>query len=226
MKGKLFEGGSVMTSYNLYQLLELLIAKSSEAAVKIEVSEKGIMIAGAVLAVIIGLFGYRLAKLFVGIVIGIVGFLSGLELFAYLQLHNSIVAHVPSWAAYVIGGIIAVVFMALCFSRFSYTLFALFALVGFNFMYSYFPDRMVLVVGGAIAIALLSALIVRFSFVTVTSFAGGFAAVKYVGTVLPDVGFLQLGMKNSALIVALVLSVLFFIFQYATRSRKHKELYG
>lgn len=212
-------------TYNLYELLTQMIGRTSELAGKVEVSERSMFIAGAVFAVIVGLLGYRFIKLFMGVLIGLVGYFAGLELFAYLQETTSVIAKAPQWTSYVVGVFLAVMFMALGFSKFSYAMFALFTVIGYNFAGYYLPDRPLLALAGAVVLALLSTLIVRFSFILVSSVAGGFAVVMYLGALLPKARFLQLGAEKSAFWVAVGVVLVFFVFQYATRRRKKDVLY-
>ena len=213
-------------SYNLYGLLSEMIKRTTDLAQKVDVSKRSMFIAGAVLAVIIGMLGYRLIKVFMGISIGLVGFFAGMELASYLRETVSAIAKMPNWIGYAIGGVLALVFMTLGFSKFSYAMFAMFALVGYNFANYYLPHRPLLAIAGAVVLALLSTLFVRFSFVLISSAVGGFAGVMYLGKVLPKLAFLQLGREKTALFVAIGISVFFFLFQYLTRSRKNHSLYG
>ncbi len=212
-------------SYNIIELLREMIAKTSTLAHKMSVTEKSMFIAGAVAALLIGVLGYRLIKPIMGILIGLVGYFAGVELFSYLQAHAAVIAKAPGWIAYVMGGILALMFMSLGFSKFSYAMFAMFALVGYNFTAYYLPGRTLLAIAGAVVLALLSTLFVRFSFIVISSAIGGFAGVMYLGTLLPKVKFLQLGNHKAAIWVAIGVAVVFFMVQYATRSRKNGSLY-
>ncbi len=214
-----------MSSYNVYELLKGLISRTSEAAGKLDVSQTSMFIAGAALALIIGLIGYRLIKVIMGIAIGAVGYFAGVELFVYLQENTSVIAKAPDWIGYVIGAILAVVFMSLGFSKFSYAMFAMFALIGYNFTAYYLPDRALLAVAGAVVLALLSTLVVRFSFIVISSAIGGFAGVMYLGELIPKANFLQLGEQKAAFWVAAGVTLFFILFQYATRNRKSGSLY-
>lgn len=212
-------------SYSLYDLLSEMIGRTSELAAKVEVSERSAFIAGTVLAVIVGLLGYRLIKIFMGLFIGLVGYLAGVELFFYLRATTSVIAPAPEWISYVVGAFLAVMFMALGFSKFSYAVFVLYALIGFNFLNYYLPNHFLLAMAGAVVLALLSTLVIRFSFVLISSAIGGFAAVMYLAALLPKVRFLHLGAEPFAVWVAVGIAVFFFTFQYATRRRKKDALY-
>lgn len=211
--------------YNLNGLITEMIVKADQIAEKFGVATISMLIVGAVLALILGLFGYRLIKLFMGIGIGLVGYFAGLVLFSYLQETVSMFSMLPSWIAYILGAVLALIFMILGFSRFSYAMFAMFALAGYYFTDLYLPNHLLLAIAGAAVVALLSVLLVRFSFIVVSSAIGGFVAMVYASAIFPNVGILQLGERKAALWITIGVSVFFVLFQYVTRDRKSKSLY-
>lgn len=212
-------------SYNLNELLQKLMEQTAQIADRLNTSHNAMFVAGIVLALVIGLLGYRLIKPIMGIFIGLVGYFAGTDLFGYLQETSSVISKAPAWNGYIVGAVAALLFMALGFSKFSYAMFALYALISFNFISRYLPGHLVIAIAGAIVIALLSTLVIRFSFILISSAIGGFATVMYLGTLLPKISFLRLGEQKAAFWVAFGISVFFLIFQYATRSRKSNSLY-
>ena len=211
--------------YNLNELLQKLIEQTARIADRVNTSHNSMFVAGVVLALVIGLLGYRLIKPIMGIFIGLVGYFAGADLFGYLHETSSVVSNAPAWNGYIVGAVIALGFMALGFSKFSYAMFALYALISFNFIFRALPEHLLIAIAGAMVIAFLSTLVVRFSFILISSATGGFASVMYLGTLLPKVKFLQLGEQKAAFWVAFGLSAFFLIFQYATRSKKNTSLY-
>ena len=212
-------------TYNVNELIGQLIERTAQFAAKVDAGEKAMFVAGAILAAVIGLLGYRLIKPIMGIFIGLVGYFAGVELFRYLRETTSVIAKAPEWTGYIVGAVIALMVMSLGFAKFSYAMFTLFAVIGYNFIARELPGRWLIAVAGAVVLALLSILVVRFSFILLTSAVGGFGLVAYLGELLPKANFLQLGEARAAFWVAFGVSVFFFLFQYLTRNRKNGSLY-
>lgn len=212
-------------NYDVYELLDQLNGKVADLAKSVHLKAFLLYIAGAVLAVLFGFFGYKLVRFILGLGLGSLGYCVGIELFHYLQTNVEFIKDAPAWTAYVLGGFLALVFLTFGFAKFPYAVFTAFAFVGYYLITHYVSDNVLLGIGGALLLALISSAIVRTAFILLTSAAGGFIGVSFFSAIFPEVEFLKFGTSVAALLIACGAALIFFAVQLATARRKDADLY-
>ena len=208
-----------LSSKDVYQVLDALNGRIADWASSLSVSAVLLFAAGLVLAWIMGLAGYRLIKLIMGLSFGTIGYLVGTACFSLLAEKWT---WLPAWGVYVLGGLAAIVFLCLAFVKFSYAMFVSFALAGYCMTLFYIGDAMI-ALGGGILLAMLSVFMVRVVFIPTCSFLCGFLSISFLSQLLPKAEWLQLKDGNwLSLCCAIGLSVIFAVLQFVV-NRKYKE---
>lgn len=193
-----------------YILLDFLKAQLTKLGDAIGCRDMIPMAVCAALAVVVGLFSYRLIKLWMGLSVGGIGYFVGTALFTLLDGK----ADMPDFLQYVFGGIIALAFLYLGFHKFSYVFFGLAATIGSFVVITYFPEERLLAAGGAILAALLAVFFFRIAVALISSFVGGMVLVGMLGELASDVEALQFQAgDNIAFYIGLGITVVFFICQ-------------
>ncbi len=206
-------------SKDVYTVLADLNSTIEGWAEKIKIGSWIVFLIGLALAVGIGFFGYKLIKLMMGLGLAYVGYFVGVEVFALVQKPMD---WIPDWCAYIFGGLIALVFLALAFAKFSYTIYSVFALIGYC-VTMFYTENLILAIGGAVLLAMLSVSLIRTVFIFSTSFFCGMITVSFLSKLLPVLTFLQFGQGRwGALITAGVLAILYAVVQFVI-NRKASE---
>lgn len=212
-----------MQWFDLSGFAEKLISLLERFSAFIKLDTKISLIIAAVLALVVGFLGYRLKRLVMGVTFGAVGYFAGVALLPFLQEKIAALANAGDMIKYVVGGAFAAILLILAFAKYQYAMFAAYALIGYDLVYVYVSQSVLLLVGGALLLGLLSVLLVRFGYIVLTSVAGGFTGVIFLSALLPDVAVLKLGTDQTALWIALGVSVIFLLLQYIIRPRKKKS---
>lgn len=177
-------------------------------------------IVGVLIAVAIGVLGYKLIKPVLAAVMACIGFFAGVDV--YLTFIWQKVEWMPVWSCYVIAVILAALFFLLTWKRPMGGMFSFAAVVGFTLV-SFYTDSMVIIMAGGILLAMLSAIITRFVFILVTGALSGLFAVCSLSQILPNVEFFQIKNDNMiALIVVGAVALLFVVVQLII-NRHHKR---
>ena len=190
-------------------------------AADLNVAEGLLFVVGAVLALVVGLFGYRLLKLVAAVGMGAVGFSVGTALFDFLLLQG-ILPELPEVAAYAFGGVLALVFGFLGYKKYTYALFyGAFAILS-GFVWGLTGDAAI-ATGLGLFLAIIAVLIVRVATVLLTSFVGSFLVVGCAGQMLTEMIDINVASANSdlGLLIALGLGAIFTLLQFIF-SRFHK----
>lgn len=174
-----------------------------------------------VLAVFLGQAAYKLIKLVTALSLGAVGYFVGEALFGLLV---ESFPKLPAWAVYVFGGVAALLFCILAFTKFSYAWYGLATLVGYVLLAALLPSgNEFLSLGGALLFAFLGVCLIRAVFILATSIAASGIAVFSLGAIFPEQSFLQLGGEDWLVYAVLGgLALLFATVQFLT-NRKEKE---
>ena len=208
---------SELTSKDLFTLLGDLNGLFTGWAEKLNISTMILLIAGAVLAAVIGVFGYKLIKLTLAIFMGGFGYLAGCELFG-LVIKNP---EKLDWLVYVFGGVLAIVFLAISIARPRVSLFVLAAALGYAMVQFYAKGNAVLGIAGAIVLGFIAIRFARVVFCLLTSAVGGFALVSFLSALLPNVAVLQLKAGEwIGLAIGAGAVLVFFIIQMVSNKRK------
>ena len=210
-----------LSSKDLYQVLADFNDVVTDVADSIGIGAIWFFAVGLALMLVFGFGGYKLVKLITALSFGGVGYFVGVALFHFLQERAE---WLPAWCVYVVGGLVAVLFLLMAFAKFSYALFAMFALAGYFVTAFYFNDVKI-ALGGAIFLAMLSVFFIRWVYILTSSFLCGFFALSFLSQILPDVERLQMEEGNwFSLCCALALTLVFAVCQLVvTRKEKKKD---
>lgn len=207
-----------LMSKDIFTILEELNGKIDSWAAATKIPAIVYLIVGMALACVIGLFGYKLIKLFMAICLGSLGYVVGAELFLAFHQHYE---KLPTWCAYIAGGVIAIVFILLAYRHFSYALYTLAAFCGY-LITAFYVDSMWVAIGGAILLGMISILVIRLAFVLATSLIAGALAGNFLVQILPAKLVIFQGKIGewTPLAIMLAFAVFFFILQMATNRRR------
>lgn len=210
-----------LSAKDMYQVLADFNDLFSEWADSLGISAVIFFAVGLALALVFGFGGYKLVKLITALSFGGIGYVVGEALFTFFKARAD---WLFDWGAYLVGGVVAVAFLCMAFSKFSYALFTMFAFAGYFVTSFYFNDAMI-AFGGAILLAMLSVIFIRWVYILTSSFLCGFFAVSFLSQILPSVEFLQMKEGNwLSLCCALALVLVFAVCQLVvTRKARAKE---
>lgn len=186
-----------------------------------------LLIAAVVVSVAVGIFGFRMKRLVMAGLFGVIGFLLGFALFAVVREKVTLSAMMTKLVKYSMAVVIGVAMALMAWFRYKFAMFALYAFIGYDFVQeaTFIPKKAVILVGSALLLGLLSVLLYRFAFIFLTSYTGGFGTVIFLSAILPKVSYLQIGTSNVALIIAYVLTLVFIGIQYLIRPRLYKTMF-
>ncbi len=182
-------------------------------------------IIGLVLAVGVGILGYKLIKLLSALIVAVAGYyLVGGEL--YFLLVDWMGLELSEWLVYIPAAIFGVIFFFIGFKKFSYAFFALMALIGYALTYFY-TEVTLLAIGAAILLAFVCMYMVRFSFIVLTSFAAGMVSVACLSALLPDIIFFQMAYDNLiGVLIAVGVALIFAIIQLVITRNDGEKVIG
>ena len=207
------------TSMDVLEVLNKVNDLLVRGADKVKIPHVAMFLIAAVLAVVIGVMGYRLMRPAVAILLGVFGLAVGVEL---IQAIPKLPAWVPDWTPWVLGVLAALAFFFMGYFRPQSSLAAVSALAGY-FMVSFYTDNVVLAWGGAILLALITAHLVRSSVIWITGIASGFFTVSFLSRVFPKIEQLQIGYDNWIGFVIIGVVVIFYVFVQYVMNRHRSE---
>lgn len=207
------------TSMDVLEVLNKVNDLLVRGADKVKIPHVAMFLIAAVLAVVIGVMGYRLMRPAVAILLGVFGLAVGVEL---IQAIPKLPAWVPDWTPWVLGVLVALAFFFMGYFRPQSSLAAISALAGY-FMVSFYTDNVVLAWGGAILLALITAHLVRSSVIWITGIASGFFTVSFLSRVFPKIEQLQIGYDNWIGFVIIGVVVIFYVFVQYVMNRHRSE---
>lgn len=185
---------SDLTQTDVFDLLTKLTDALKGGAEGFGIPPLVFYIAGLVVALGVGLFGYKLIKLLTACIAATVGYyFVGAEL--YFLVVDWFKLELPTWAPYIPAVLFGALFFLMAFKKFSYAFYTVMALLGFVITYFY-TQNVLLSIGGALLLALLCMFILRVSFVLLSSFAAAFVGISMVSAMVPDLTLLQLSYTN------------------------------
>jgi len=206
-------------SKDVFRVLDDLTASLEAWAKQLGIDSWILFLSSLIAAVLVGLFGYKIIKLIMGLGLAYVGYFVGIEIFSVAR---DTLTWIPQWTCYIFGALVGILFMSLAVAKFSYTVYTAFALAGYCITLFY-TNNTVLAVGGAVIFAILSISFIRTVFIFGSSFLCGILAIAFLSKLLPKITFLQFGKGQWwALGAALLLTLIFIIVQFVL-SRKPAE---
>lgn len=196
-----------------------------------KIPEKAILVAGMVLAVLVGTLGYKYIKLLSTTVFGIVGFVIGFAGFRMVKAHFA--WDTPDFVDYVIGIVVLAFLGYLAYKKFSYALFTIAGATGFligYFISSHFltaePSTHYLVgTAAAIVIALVAMSFVRYGFISVLSVGAGFTFMAMLSELLPDFRFFNPS-ELVGMLLAIIIACIFVAIQLSLSRKEVKTFKG
>lgn len=213
-------------------------------ASKIHLDASWLMIATAVLALIVGIFGYKLIKLWMAVTAGFIGYWGGAALFTFLTEKSELIAKLPEFSGYILGGIFAVAFLYLGWRKFSYVMFTWFVVLGMAIVEKYTNNPLVFLsffgifikdslispismyLAGGLLLGLLATLFARVAFAALSSLAGSlflfYFACEYFPA-LAENGWVNFVANRNANYVMLGTAVVFFAIQLLINKRKRRR---
>lgn len=207
------------TSMDVLEVLNKVNDLLVRGAEKVKIPHVAMFLIAAVLAVVIGVMGYRLMRPAVAILLGLFGLAVGVELIEALP---KLPTWVPEWTPWIVGILVAAAFFFMGYFRPQSSLAAISALAGY-FLVSFYTDNVVLAWGGAILLALITAHLVRSSLIWITGIASGFFTVSFLSRVFPKVEQLQIGYDNWIGFVIVGVAVIFYVFVQYVMNRHRSE---
>ncbi len=136
---------------------------------------------GMACAALIGVFAYKLVKLFLSLLGGGFGYLMGVALFEALGVEA-----MPEWLAYVFGALVGILFLGLSFGRASYVWFCLVATLGYGVLRVLVTEDSWVCLGGAFLLAMLAMTFFRIVYILFTSFGCAWFGVGFLTALLPE----------------------------------------
>ncbi len=210
-----------ITSKDIFLLLSDLsgnIAKWSEWS---HLPEFLFGIVGILLALTLGLAGYKLIRPTLSLIMAYAGLLVGDQFFRLLDARWS---HIPNWLSWLFAISVAIAFAALAFGRASYVWAILGGIGGYCTILFYFDDT-VLALGVAVLAALAISYLVRTAYVLFTGIAAGLLTVNFLSVIFPKVTAFDLQIDRPlSLIIAGSLALIFILTQFATNRFRGERL--
>lgn len=229
---KIFERGTPMSAIffeilgagGLSAALNLITEKLGSLASTVNVPAIAAYVLGAVIAVLVGVFGYKYIKLLSAACFAVAGYGIGDALFNLVNTKFNL--NLPGLVGIIAGVALLALLGFLAYKKIAYALFGVACFAGFVLAYFIYPNYLIALAVGVVA-AFVAMYYIRTAFIAITSFAGGVTLIAMLSAILPDVTQLQLGVGNIGKIIAIVAALLFSSLQYSiARSKKGKGAKG
>ena len=204
---------------NVPKALVWATEKLSAFAASIKIPDMVLFALGALIALLVGVIGYKCVKLFSAACFGVGGFAAGYALFSVVNTKFELDA--PKFVGVIIGLVLLAVLGYLAYKKFAYALFGVIGFAIFVFAYFVYPNYLLAVAAGILA-ALISTYCVRLAVIVITSFFGGFTVVAMVSAMVPWVKVFNFNQGIISKLIALGVFVIFAIVQFATTHSKKK----
>lgn len=216
---------------HLMEQIAVIGEQLSKFADKIHINEVILFAVGAALAVLIGMFGYRLSKFFMGVAFAAGGYLGGTKLFEFfndtLAEKWNLKFELTDWTVYLLGGICALILLLIGMRFPKFAMWAVGVTLAFwilnYFLYDWgfvynkeaFSDYKVwILLGGSFVAGILFSIFFRIAMVIGTSAGAAFVCLELVSESLPETTVLQYTETDTALFGAMALAVIFALVQF------------
>lgn len=210
-----------ITSKDIFQLLTDLNGNIAKWADWSHLPQILFGIVGILLALAIGLAGYKLIRPSVSLITAYAGLLVGDQCFRVLDEKWSLI---PDWLSWLFAIALALVFATLSFKRASYV-WAILGGIGGYCMLLFYVDDQILALGAAFLAALAISYLVRTTYVLVTGIAAGLLTVSFLSVIFPKVSAFDLQIDRPlSLIIAGAIALIFILTQFATNRFRGERL--
>lgn len=207
-------------SKDIFQLLTDLngnISKWSELSC---IPELVFGIVGILLALAIGLVGYKLIRPTMSLIMAYAGLMLGDRIFRVLDEWHCL----PDWLSWVFAIVVAIAFASLAFARASYV-FAILAGIGAYCTVLFYIDDQILALGGAVVAAIAVSYLVRTAYILITGLTAGLLMVNFLSVIFPKAAVFDLRIDAPIpLIIAGSVALIFILTQYATNRYRGERL--
>lgn len=188
-----------------------------------KISEKVVLAIGLILAVLVGILGYKYIKLLSTTVFAAMGFVIGFAGFKMVKGHFG--WNIPDVIAYLVGAVLLVLLAYLAYKKFAYALFVIAGGIGFVAGYFIYPNYFV-AAALAIVVAMLAMSFVRYGFVAILSVSAGFLFVGMISAMVPNIRLLSLTEGFVGKLLAIVIALVFAAIQLRLSHVEIKKLRG
>ncbi len=203
--------------------MNVIIDKLSALATSIKLPAVAMFVLGAIVAVLVGVLGYKYIKLLSTVCFAVAGYGIGNSLFEVAKAHFA--WNVPNLVGTLAGVVLLVLLGYLAYKKFAYALFGVACFAGFIFAYFVYPNY-ILAIAVGIIVAMVSMYFVRYAFVVITSFAGGYMLVGMFSAIFPHIALLKLDEGFVGMFLAIVASLLFVSIQLHGSGKEAKRFRG
>ena len=186
--------------------IQIITDKVVSVATKISVPEKAVYALGLVLAVFVGILGYKYIKLITTLVFGVAGYIIGFAVFGMINNHFSL--ELPSACAYLAGIVLLLALGYLAYKKFAYGMFGLAGVAGFLLAYFIYPNYF-LAIAAAVLVAMFSMSFVRYAFVSILSVGAGFLFMGMVSEFIPTLRLVSLTHGFVGKLLAMLIACIF-----------------
>ena len=178
-------------------------------------------IVGILLALALGLAGYKLIRPTMSLIMAYAGLLVGDQFFRLLDAKWS---HLPDWLSWLFAISLAIVFASLAFGRASYV-WAILGGIGSYCTILFYLDDYILALGAAVLAAIAISYLVRTAYVLVTGVAAGLLTVNFLSVIFPKITAFDLQIDRPlSLIIAGAIALVFILTQFATNRFRGERL--
>lgn len=187
------------------------------------IPETTVLIAGLVIAALVGILGYKYIKLFSTILFGVVGYIVGAELFRLAR--ENLGWKLPDFCVYIFGVVLLFLLGFVAYKKIAYALFLIAALFGFMLSYFIYPNYLV-AVAIAIVVAMLAISFVRYGYTVIFSSGAGFCFIGTLSLMCPDVKVLSLSEGFIGILLAIVVSCIFLAIQLRLSQGEYRSKFA
>ena len=188
-----------------------------------KIPEKAVLIAGLVLAVFIGILGYKYIKLLSTAFFAVAGYIIGSAGFGVIKGHFG--WNIPNVVSYLVGVALLILLAYVAYKKFAYALCIIAGGIGFLAGYFIYP-RYLVAAAVAVVVAMLAMCFVRYGFTAILSVTAGFLFMGMISAMVPDVRLLSLTEGFVGKLIAIVLSLIFVAIQLHMSHVEIKKLRG
>ena len=185
-----------------------------------KIPEKAILVMGLLVAIAIGVFGYKYIKLLCTVIFGVGGYAIGLTAFRMLEVRFA--WNVPSFVDYLVGVLVLALLGYLAYKKFAYALFVIAAAIGFLIGYFIYPSYLLGAIF-AVIVAMVTMNFVRYGFVSILSISAGFIFMGMISALVPSLRLFSLTEGFVGKLLAIMIAIVFIVIQLQFSRKETKK---
>lgn len=181
-------------------------------------NQKVYYVVAVALAIVFGILAMRMIKPICGFMVGVMGYIAGLQFFHVLCMNFSVWNKVPDFCKYILAFLFALVLFVVGWHRCLHAVLLIYAVGGFYLTYNCLVHNVWVSIAGALLVALLAACVIRFAFILAAGIGCAYVFVLALGKLLPKVTWLQLTAADRVIPLCIVatIAILFILVQCET----------